>query len=287
MSFSSKKAAGYICLACFIAVILTAADIFLMLRGYDWNVHYYSREYSLSSSILHIAAAVSVVLFLSAVFTLKNEKLSSIQQKTNQFTAFFLVMTGVLTAAFGLYRLYEALSGSYIFRIKYNVWGFAAAPLAIIGGLYFIVTSISKEPAKRRNTIFIYFLIAFMALMVFDTYFSIDTPLNCPPRIIGMIALLAAMNYMLYEARFLLNSPAPARYIASSAVALILCSISFIPLSIFGFVGKMKITAETLLYLAGVTFTIYVAGRSLSYIKATADYSANPTDEVKDKNQVS
>ena len=102
-----------------------------------------------------------------------------------------------------------------------------------------------------------------------------------------MIALLAAMNYMLYEARFLLNSPAPARYIASSAVALILCSISFIPLSIFGFVGKMKITAETLLYLAGVTFTIYVAGRSLSYIKATADYSVNPTDEVKDKNQVS
>ena len=27
MSFLSKKAAGYICLACFIAVILTAADI--------------------------------------------------------------------------------------------------------------------------------------------------------------------------------------------------------------------------------------------------------------------
>jgi hypothetical protein len=287
MSFSSKKAAVYLCLACILAVILSAADIFLMSRGYDWNVHYYSREYSLPALILHIITAASVIILLSAVFVLKNDKLAPIQQKTDQFTAFFSIMTGALIAAFGFYRLYEALSGRYIFRIKYNVWGFIAAPLAIIGGIFFIITSISKEPAKRRNTIFIYFLIAFLAMMVFDAYFSIDTPLNCPPRIIGMIGLLSAMNYMLYEVRFLLGIPMPARYIASSAAAVILCSISFIPLSVFSFIGKMKITSETLLYIAGVTFTLYIAGRSLSYLKIQTEEKVKPTDKNNDDTQVS
>lgn len=287
MSFSSKKAAVYICLACVIAIILTGVDIILMLRGYDWDVHYFSREYSLPATILHITTAVSVVLVISAFTVLKNNKLSSVQNKPDRFTAFFSLMTGFLMSAFGLYRLYEVLSGSYIFRIKYNVWGFIAAPLAILGGIYFIITSVSKEPLKRKNTIFIYFFIAFLALMVFDTYFSIDTPLNSPPRIIGMIALLSAMNYMLYEVRFLLGSPMPSRYIASAGAALILCSMSFIPLSVFSFIGKMKITSDTLLYLAGLTFTFYVAGKTLAYIKIKAVGNTKPAEENNEDKQSS
>lgn len=273
----------YFIISIIAAAVFTAADIIVMRNHYQWSVFLY--DASSAPKILHIAIGAAAALLALSYFTAKHALLPRRPFPLPGFASFCAGMSGCMLMAFGVMRLFRAMTGTYNYKAAYAIWGLIAAPLAIVGGLYFILTAISKDGGKRHYSLFAFALMAMTAVRLIDVYFDMTSPLNSPPRIIAEMAMLCLMNYILAETRFLIEKPIPSWYLAASCISIVMLTLYAVPSLYFTFTGYYRMGELTLFYVSIVFIVLYIAGRMIKYLSMDAE--PEPPVKPKKKNKKS
>ena len=284
MKRTNKLPEIYFALSAAAAVIFAAVDIILMRSGYDWTLFLYESGSS-APLIFHTAAIVITALLCTSVIFARHAMLPRSAAPAGAFTSFCAGMTGCMLAGFGLMKLYYFMRGRYDMTARDTKLGLIAAFFAIAAALYFIITAVAKE-SRRAHSLPAFAVIITAALRLVEIYFGTASPINSPPRIIFEIAMLACMDYIITETRFIVGQPKPERYLAASCASIVLLALYAVPHLFFTFAGKYEIGPETLYSASMLFMALYIAGRMVRYLSMDAEPEPEPeTDKTDSKEE--
>ena len=279
MKRTNKLPEIYFSIAIAAAVILAAVDIILMRSEYQWTLYLYNPG-ARAPLIFHAAAVFIVALLCTSAFTVRRAMLPKRAAPAGTFVSFCSAMTGCMLAGFGVLKLFYFVLGRYDTTQRDAKLGLAAAVLSIVAAVYFIAAAPAKE-SRRYHSLPAFAFILTAAVRLVEIYFGVTSPINSPPRIIFEIAMLACMDYVITEARFIVEQPKPGRYVAAACSALVAVTLHAVPSLYFTFTGRdgYSIGPETLFSASMIFFVLYIAGRLARYLSMDAEPDPEP---VKD-----
>lgn len=100
-----------------------------------------------------------------------------------------------------------------------------SAPAAV----YFLVIALKKDPYKKPTAMFGFCVVLWSAANLMGEYFSVETPMNDPVRIIHQLSYIVIMLFFIYDAAHSADIHKPVQYQFFGYLAIIFISLSSIP----------------------------------------------------------
>ncbi len=249
-----------------VAVISAAVRIVLTLTHLDVKYGVYVPDSILPTAYHIVLFALSVFLIAAALFTASKRSADYICPNSNLtiFTscaAAFLLIADLLLTLYNIVASEASPATFDIFEICFCI------PTII----YFLVLAKDAEKRSAPIAFLSFFPIAWCAVCLIRIYFDTTALNTSPNKIIGEIALLAAMLYFLTESRSKLGIVSHRFYLASSTVAPILLMTSAIPNLVLA--DRLSISASDhyLRYAIDAVFALFIWARLAAYAKDSSN----------------
>ncbi len=160
---------------------------------------------------------------------------------------------------FKSYKLYVDINSSNPFVTTgmekiLSYLSFALGVFALLSVLHFILAALIVKDKDTRRADFGLITVIFLSLYSTFLYFSTDTPINVPAKIIDQSAYLASALFFLFETRISIGRERWRAYRAFGFVALLLTAYSAIP-SLLVYIVNGRVISNSI-YETALTFAI-------------------------------
>ena len=244
------------------AVLSVIVRIVLTLTHLDVQYGVYIPDSILPKAYHIVLFAISAVLIAAAVYSAPKRGEDYICPESN-LTVFTSCAAAFLLVADLLVTLYNIVT-SEASPATFDIFEICFCIPAII---YFLI--LAKDAKKRSAAIAFlsFFPIAWCAVCLIRIYFDTTALNTSPNKIIGEIALLAAMLYFLNESRFKLGIVSHRFYLAAATVAPILLMTSAIPNLVLADRLSISVSDHYLRYAIDAVFALFIWARLAVYAK--------------------
>ncbi len=220
---------------------------------------------SMLPTVFHITLAIIiVVLALTALSTAPNRGKNYTIPNNNagifiSCVAAFLLLADLLSTFYNIYR------DTNILGVKPSNFDIFEIIFCIPSIVFFLTFVFDKTKNPSMRVFFSFFPTAWCAICLIRIYFDTTSLNTSPNKILGEIALLAAMLYFLNESRFLLENVSHRFYLAAATVAPILLVTSGIPNLLLPAMLSISKADSTLHCIVEILFAVFIWVRLASY----------------------
>lgn len=260
----------------FVAIVMRTLSLTLF---FDSGIGYYTHD--VLPYATNIFCVLCVVLFLSALFTVRTSDVTSDGREHNAFLA---VAGIVAVAGFAVY-FFISISGYGKIEDINSVIGLVGKLCVIAAALYFAMNVSSAQSNKSAQVMCGYGIIIWLVYALAVTYFDNDVQMNSPDKLTLHLALVASMIFFVCEFRAYLAQIRKGIYLSS------LCAAVFFT----GFVAVPDVIAQIMRAHGNYTYIrfdyvclgifIYCAVRLISFafcIHSSKLVTATTTDDSED-----
>ncbi|PWM27254.1 MAG: hypothetical protein DBX36_03375 [Oscillospiraceae bacterium] len=215
--------------ALFIAIGFAAAQVLLAFKYFETDVLFYKSGAQLPKYFYFAVTAVTVLYLVFGVIL--NKKRGAESVKKSRLTALSiylgLICGFVLISADVMFVLRIARGEEVIlFNSVSDIVTVLFIVVSVPAAAYFIVVSFENGAGSTSVSVLGMFTIAWMALLLLKMYFTMDTALTSPVRILNQIAPMAIMFYLIQEIRYRLGCERPALFRTFSAIAMLIIYVT-------------------------------------------------------------
>lgn len=278
----SKPIFIYSIITAALAAILAIARTAVLASVYQADMFVYANGTS-AGQILDIIIGVAVVaMAIAAMFTVKKGTAPQKLPCADGVTSFSAFLAGFLMLANIVWSFIE---NKFTFSTSTpdGILNIIATACGILSALYFIATALKKD-MYMKNSLAVGFGVALWAMFtLMASYFSYETPMSSPTRIINQVVLLAVMLYFVNELRFLLGRPKVQSFLAMGSAAVILLSVTSLPSLVLIYLKKWDMINSQIYFFLCLALAVYTVSRmfSLSVAEvAEAENTAADTDSA-------
>ncbi len=244
------------------AVIAAALRCVLTLTALDAHYGVYESGSALTV-IFHIILAASVII-ISVAATLKAPKRDAKYLiPRSDFTVFTSCAAAFLLAFELFISLYNTLTSNTEPAI-FDILEMCFSVPAIVFFLALALTTKSRTAALALTSLF---PTAWCATCLIRIYFDNSVLMTSPNKILGELALLAAMLYFLVEARNQLGMTSHRFYLAAASAAPILLFTSAVPNLLFSDKLSIGTSDSYMRYAIEAVFALFIWARLAAYAK--------------------
>ena len=252
-AFGDKKIKIYALVTFALTVLVCALRTLCLAFNYDSlgeNVGYYESSAALPV-LFQVLALLSVLVFASVIFTMKNDDPCSNGKEDN--LALKIVSAAVaceLAAVFVISFVSEPLI------IANPIFDTLIKISSLISIAYFVMNIIGRRVNSTVQSIFGFALIVWGVCVIAVTYFDIFIPLNSPDKIILHLAVLALMLFFIAEFRCLVDEMKKKLYVFSLCTAVFFSGVAAVPSLIKWFALGMN--DYSYLYYDAIVFVLFL-----------------------------
>ncbi len=248
-------AVSVICALCFAAVRCILSAFFLDAR---YGVYYHG---SVLPNLFHIILAVACAAIAVAAFIKAMPRTGDYTFPHTDFTAFAAFASALLL----MFDLLTSLYGVFFKNIEPSKFDIVEMCFCVPAIIYFFALTLKKQKYALPTAITSFFPTAWCAVCLIRIYFDNSILMTSPNKIIGQVALLAAMVYFLGESRIQLGIISHRLYLITASVAPILLLTSAIPNLLFSHKLAIGASDNTLRYAIEAAFALFMWARLLAY----------------------
>jgi hypothetical protein len=261
-----KKHNGFFIAAASLAVIFTVIQSLLFVFYYEADLYLYETN-AVLPLVFNVSAAVVIIGLLSSVLIYQKKEFPHNYRlpEANKFTVFASAVCGFIFLAVFVLGLYNILKGGdtnvAASSTVVNVFTLISVLFAAPASCYFFAIALKPEPYGNITAVLGFFVVLYMPVKLMSGYFSMDTPMNSPVRIMVQIAFMALMLFFVHDVGFSVGVTKMPYYLGFGYAALFfvpVISASAIVLN----VSKIKnVYTDTLPLIVNMCLVLYIITR--------------------------
>ena len=235
-----------------------ALSVFLLDARY--GVYYHS---SVLPNLFHIIIAAVCVAIATVAFKKSMPRGEDYTFPHTDFIAF----TAFASALLLMFDLLTSLYDVFLKNTEPSKFDIVEMCFCVPAIMYFFALTVKKRKYALPVAITSFFPTAWCAVCLIRIYFDNSVLMTSPNKIIGQVALLAAMVYFLGESRAQLGIISHKLYLITASVSPILLLTSAIPNILFSRKLAIGASDNTLRYAIEAAFALFMWARLLAYSK--------------------
>ncbi len=231
MSDGNKKInfTGFSIAAFFIAIGFAAVQVLLALKYFETDVLFFKNGAQLPKYFYFAVTAVTAAYLVIGVILgkkcggeiVKKSRLTALSIYLGLICGFVLIAADVMFVL-RIARGEEVILFNSVSDIVTVLFIIVSVPAAA----YFIVVSFENGAGSTAASVLGMFAVVWTALLLFRLYFTMDTALTSPVRILNQIVPMTIMFYLIQEIRYRLGCERPALFRTFSAIAMLIIYVT-------------------------------------------------------------
>ncbi len=259
-----------------LAAILAVVRTVVLSSVYQHDMFVYANGTSAGQILDIVISLVIIAMAVASLFVCKKDSAPKMLSQPSSVTSFGAFLAGFLILADLVWKFIENKL-AFSTATPDGILNIIASVCGILSAVYFIAIALKKD-LYMKNSLAVGFGVALWAMFsLMASYFSYETPMSSPTRIINQIVLLAIMLYFVNEIRFLLGRPKASSFLAMGSAAVILLSATSVPSLILIYFRKWDMINSQISFFLSLALAVYIASRMFSL--ACTEVVKNSSDE--------
>ena len=223
------KHSAYLIFSLIVAAVFTFIQTDLLFLHYDTEIFLFSRDTNLPD-ILYPALAVCAAVVATSMILLRKETFPEQITEPKNITTFISAFCGLTFLVLFGYNIYKLVidTGSFFPDVP-SALKLGSSILAFPSGMYFLIIALKRNPYKKPTAMFGLCVVIWGILNLMGEYFTMNSPLNDPVRVIHQLSYIAIMLFYLYDAGYSAEIYKPVLYQMFGYLSIIFISFSSIP----------------------------------------------------------
>ena len=223
------KHSAYLIFSLIAAAVFTFIQTDLLFLHYETEIFLFSTETNLPNILYPALAVCAAVIATSMIIFRKETFPNQITEPKNvaSFISAFCGLSFLVLFGFNMYKVIINLD-AFVMAAP-SILKLIASVLGLPAGMYFLIIALKKNPYKNPTAFFGLGVVLWGICNLMGEYFTMNSPLNDPVRIIHQLSYISIMIFFMYDAAYSAEIYKPVLYQMFGYLAIIFISFSSIP----------------------------------------------------------